>query len=95
MTEALNQTIMAAVIRAIRLTLFLPDTTPIGLNTRLSEDLMLDSLSIIEVAMSLEETYSTEFPVDLTSRFHSVSDLVVYLSRRYFTDDQNSLRSAA
>ncbi|WP_428392456.1 phosphopantetheine-binding protein [Lichenicoccus sp.] len=93
MTEALNQTIITAVISAIRRTLFLPDS-PIGLETRFAEDLSLDSLDIVELTMSLEETFKTEFPPEANSRFRSVSDLVTYLSRRYFQDDRESLSAA-
>ncbi len=94
MTEALNQTIVAAVISAIRHTLFLPDH-PISLETRFAEDLSLDSLDIVELAMALEETFQTEFPSEASERFRSVSDLVAYLSRRYFRDDLELSRSRA
>jgi acyl carrier protein len=86
MTEALNQTIVAAVISAIRRTLFLPDS-PISLETRFCEDLMLDSLDIVEVTMALEESFETEFPRDAGERFRSVSDVVTYISRHYFRDE--------
>ena len=93
MTEALNQAIITAVINAIRRTLFLPDS-PIGLETRFAEDLSLDSLDIVELTMSLEETFKTEFPPEANSRFRSVSDLVNYLSRRYFQDERENLSAA-
>ncbi len=94
MTEALNQTIVAAVISAMRQTLFLPDH-PISLETRFTEDLSLDSLDIVELAMALEATFQAEFPSEVGERFRSVSDLVAYLSRRYFRDDVELLRSSA
>ena len=93
MTEALNQTIISAVIRAIRRTLFLPESA-ITLETRFSEDLQLDSLDMLELTMSLEETYSTEFPAEANARFRTVSDLVTFLSRRYFQDDLEGLNAA-
>ena len=93
MTEALNQTIVAAVIAAIRRTLFLPDS-PINLDTRLGEDLMLDSLDMVELTMSLEETFKTEIPADANRQFCRVSDIVAYLSRRYFQDEHESLTAA-
>lgn len=85
MTEALNQTIVAAVIATIRRTLFLPDI-PISLGTRFCEDLSLDSLDVVELLMALEETFQTEFPRDVSELFRNVSDIVTYLSRRYFRD---------
>ena len=93
MTEALNQTIVAAVIAAMRRTLFLPDG-PISLDTRLGEDLMLDSLDMVELTMSLEETFKTEFPAEANRQFSRVSDIVSYLSRRYFQDDLEGLTAA-
>ncbi len=93
MTEALNQTIVAAVIAAMRRTLFLPDS-PISLETRLGEDLMLDSLDVVELTMSLEETFKTEFPAEVNRQFSRVSDIVAYLSRRYFQDDLEGLNAA-
>ncbi len=93
MTEALNQTIITAVIAAIRRTLFLPDS-PITLDTRFAEDLMLDSLDLVELTMSLEETFKTEFPADANRQFRRVSDLVTYLSRRYFQDERETLNAA-
>ena len=85
MTEALNQAIIASVVSTIRRTLFLPDI-PISLETRFAEDLSLDSLDVVELLMALEETFQTEFPRDASALFRNVSDLVVYLSRRYFRD---------
>ncbi len=93
MTEALNQTIISAVIRAIRRTLFLPESA-ISLETRFSEDLQLDSLDMLELTMSLEETFRTEFPAEVNTRFRTVSDLVTFLSRRYFQDDLEGLNAA-
>ena len=86
MTEALNQTIFAAVIATIRRALFLPDAS-IGLETRFCEDLALDSLDVVELLMALEETFQSEFPRDVSGLFHNVSDVVTYLSRRYFRDE--------
>ena len=90
MTEALNQTIVAAVQNAIRSTLCLPDAL-ISLETRFSEDLLLDSLDMIELTMALEETFHAEFPHDSCGRFRSVAELVTYISGRYFADDRSAL----
>ena len=95
MTEALNQTIVAAIIATIRRTLFLPDI-PISLETRFAEDLSLDSLDVVELLMALEETFQTELPQDVSEQFRNVADVVTYLSRRYFRDaaDANLARAA-
>ena len=85
MTEAISQTVLAAVISAIRRVTRL-DNTPISPATRFSEDLSLDSLDVIEITMALEEIFETEFPTDARHRFRSVSDLAEYVSRHYFRD---------
>jgi acyl carrier protein len=85
MTEALNQTIVAAIIGTIRRTLFLPEF-PISLETRLTEDLSLDSLETVELLIAIEETFQTRFPSDASLLFRDVSEIVTYLSRRYFRD---------
>jgi acyl carrier protein len=85
MTEALNQSVLAAVVSAIRRAVCLTDTQ-ITLETKFSEDLALDSLDIVELTMELEETFQTELPIDAPNRFRSVSDAVAYFSRRSFPD---------
>jgi len=84
-TEALNQSVLAAVVSAIRGAVCLPDT-PITAETRFVEDLALDSLDIVEVTMELEGTFQTELPIEAYNRFRSVADAVAYFSRRYFPD---------
>ena len=85
MTEALNQVIVATIIGTIRRTLFLSEI-PISLETRLTEDLSLDSLETVELLIAIEETFKTEFPIDARRLFRTVSEIVTYLSRRYFRD---------
>jgi acyl carrier protein len=85
MAEALNQSVLAAVVSAIRRAVCLPDVhiTP---ETRFSEDLSLDSLDLVELTIELEETFDIELPSDAHGRFHSVGDVAAYFSRRYRSD---------
>ncbi len=95
MDEALRQSVFLHVTAAIRRSLSIRDLemTPA---TRLSEDLELDSLDVVEVAMSLEETFDVEFPQDAVQRFSAVGDIVAYLSCRFFRDvDERSLHRVA
>jgi acyl carrier protein len=85
MTEALNQRILSDVIAAIRHALCLPDT-PISAATRFAEDLGLDSLDLVEVAMELEARFQVELPDDFGERCRSVAQIAGYLSQRYFQD---------
>ncbi len=95
MAEALNQSVLAAVVSAIRHAVCLPDVqiTP---QTRFSEDLSLDSLDLVELTIELEETFETELPANALNRFRSVADVAAYFSRRYLSDaPRPELRRAA
>lgn len=86
MTDALMQTILAAVISTMRQTLYLPDDL-IGPQTRLSEDLGLESFDLIELTLAFEERFKVEFPVSIGNQFQTVSNIVEFLSRQYFHDE--------
>lgn len=49
------------------------------LDTRLNEDLGLDSLSMIMVAMSIEEAFGFEFDGDI--KFETVGDICRYIDK--------------
>jgi acyl carrier protein len=85
MTEALNQAVLASVIRILRQACHLPDQA-ITLDTRFIEDLGLDSLDLVELTMELEAAFDLELPDDGGQRFGSVGQVVAYLSARYFHD---------
>jgi acyl carrier protein len=84
MAEALNQSVLAAVVSAIRRAVCLPDVR-ITQETRFAEDLSLDSLDLVELTIELEETFETELPSDAHDRFRSVADVAAYLGRRYLS----------
>lgn len=83
--ETLRLLTLSRVTDAIRRSLSISDLhmTPA---TRLSEDLGLDSLDVVEVAMALEESFDTEFPQEAIRQFSVVGDIVAYLNGRYFRD---------
>ena len=83
MTEALNQTVLSGVILALRHACHLPDAV-ITAQTRFIEDLGLDSLDMVEVAMELEAAFQIELPENPGERFGSVGQAAAYLSSRYF-----------
>ncbi len=95
MTEALNLSITKTVIEAVRRCFFLPDAV-ITSETRFSQDLALDSLDIVELAMALEDRFNLEFPHDTFEQFDGISDVVAYLSRYFFHDvSERALAEAA
>jgi len=85
MTEALNQRVLSDVMTAIRHVLCFPDV-PILAATHFVEDLELDSLDLVEVAMELEARFQVELPDDFGGRCRSVAQIAGYLSQRYFQD---------
>lgn len=94
MDQVLRQTILSHVTEAIRKSVHISDLD-VALDTRLSDDLALDSLDRVEVAMSLEETLDVEFPQDAIRQFDVVSDIVAYLVRRFFRDVDEQLLERA
>lgn len=95
MDEALRQSVFSHVTDAIRRSSSISDldVTP---DTHLHEDLALDSLDVVEVTMSLEETFDIELPQDVVRQFSVVGDIVTYLSCRFFRDvDEPSFHQVA
>lgn len=85
MHAALNSAILARVVAAVRAASF-PAGIQITAATRFEADLGFDSLDVLEVAMCLEEAFDLAFTRDTVARFATVSDVVAYLSQRYFRD---------
>ncbi len=94
MDQALEKTILSHVTGAIRRSLSIADLH-VALDTHLSEDLALDSLDVVEVAMSLEETFDIEFPQEVVQQFNVVADIVAYLKKRFFFEDERLLGQVA
>jgi len=63
-----------------------PSRAPISAATRFTEDLGLDSLDRVEVAMGLEARFQVELRDDFGERWQSVAQIAGYLSQRYFQD---------
>lgn len=90
MTSALENSILAKVIDAIQRTIFHRDVV-VTADTRFAEDLGLDSLDVTEIVLQIEELFGMEFSPDAIARFRGVADMVLYLSRRFFTDSPEYL----
>lgn len=54
-----------------------PDT--ITLETSLDEDLGADSLDVVDVLMSIEDTFSVEIPDEKIENLRTVADVVAYI----------------
>ncbi|WP_242831470.1 MULTISPECIES: acyl carrier protein [unclassified Dehalobacter] len=54
----------------------------IQLATKFQQDLGIDSLSIFEIVMELEDVYRIEIPTEDLEELISVADLVDYINKR-------------
>ncbi|NBJ14290.1 MAG: acyl carrier protein [Dehalobacter sp. 4CP] len=54
----------------------------IQLSTKFQQDLGIDSLSIFEIVMELEDVYRIEIPTEDIEELISVADLVDYMNKR-------------
>jgi acyl carrier protein len=55
--------------------------TEVARNKRLREDLGIDSLSLIEVAVAAEDAFGLIIPDEELERFQTVADVVDYIQR--------------
>ena len=54
----------------------------IELKTSLSDDLDMDSLDAVDLAMTIEEQYSVEVPEEALENFKTVEDVVTFIEGR-------------
>lgn len=50
-------------------------------DTNLAEDLWFDELDFVDLAMDLEDTFSTEITDEVLEKFTTVGDIVEYLEK--------------
>lgn len=55
------------------------DTTDITMDSRLVEDLKADSLDFVDLIMSFEDEFKTEFSEEDADEFKTVGDIVSYI----------------
>ena len=61
---------------------FMMDESEISANTSFTDDLGADSLDVVELTMSLEESFSLpDTPEDELMNIHTVGDLAAYVSK--------------
>ena len=58
------------------------DVQQITLQSRLVDDLGLDSLDAVEMVFEIEESYGIDIPDDQIQEFKTAQDIVTYLSLR-------------
>jgi len=60
---------------------FRKDDRPITLETDIARDLNLDSLTVMDLMMELEEKYDISIPLNLVPEIRSVADLAATIQR--------------
>jgi acyl carrier protein len=66
-------------LRTILAEQFEVDAETITPNTALDEDLGADSLDVVDVLMSIEDTFSVEIPDEEIEKLRTVADVVAYI----------------
>ena len=61
------------------------DPSEITADTDLKEDLGADSLDLFELAVSLQDEYDVEIPIEKLVDMHTVGDVVAYLTENGIT----------
>lgn len=50
-------------------------------NSKLTDNLYMDSLDLIEITISLEEKFGKDIPDEIMEKFETVKDIVNYLNK--------------
>jgi acyl carrier protein len=77
----IDQSLLTMVIEAVRAGGKVKAELPIDAETRLVEDLGLDSLDLVGVIMKIEDRFGLQIDVDDVPNFECVVDVVDYVSR--------------
>lgn len=80
-TEMEKETIKNKVFEIIKSKLFHKDT-PLTMESKLVDDLWMDSLDEVEILMELEKEFGISIPDDDPGRCLTVKDVVDYMIRR-------------
>ena len=64
------------IIKVIKDTVWLDDAPNIKLSSRLKEDLNLDSLDLVEIAMRIEKKFNIDIPDKEFERWHEILDII-------------------
>lgn len=76
----LDSTLLAEVTQAVRQAGKIKPAVIITAESRLVEDLNLDSLDLVGAIMKIEDRFGLEIDVDEVPNFQRISDIVAYVS---------------
>jgi acyl carrier protein len=81
-TTSSETTLIADVVNIIRSTAKIPTRVPIGRDSRLVEDLAIDSLDLVGVILQLQDHFDVVIEDDAVPNLCRVADLAAYLAER-------------
>jgi acyl carrier protein len=83
MTSAADQScLVAEVSRIVRRSAKIPPWIPIDANSRLVEDLAIDSLDLVGVVLQMQDQFDVVIEEDAVPHFCRIVDLAGYLSEQ-------------
>lgn len=78
-----ENTMFEKVKKIVEYQLNLKDTSIITRETRLREDLKVDSLDAAEIILAIEEELEVEIPDELMMNAKTVGEIIAYLEKEY------------
>jgi acyl carrier protein len=71
--------LIAELTQIVRTVARIPADVTIGPDTRLVEDLAVDSLDLVGISMKVEDRYGLQIDVDEVPNFQSLADIAAYV----------------
>jgi acyl carrier protein len=86
MTTPSQASLIDEVARVVRTAAKIPQRLPIGADSRLVEDLAIDSLDLVGVILQLQDHFDVVIEEDAVPNLCRVADLAAYLRERMDSD---------
>ena len=78
----IDLTLQAELSESVRAIARIPADVPIAAESRLVEDLGIDSLDLVSIVLTAQENYGVPIDEDEVAELRTMADLVLYVDRR-------------
>jgi acyl carrier protein len=78
----IDKNLQAELSESVRSIARIPSDVVIASDSRLVEDLGIDSLDLVSIVLSAQETYGVAIDEDDVASLRTIADLVLYVDRR-------------
>ncbi len=78
----INPILQSELADSVRAIARIPSNVPVTAESRLVEDLGIDSLDLVSIVLTAQETYGVAIDEDDVAELRTMADLVVYVDRR-------------